>query len=147
MSEANKKTGEKSDKNLVLGLGATGLSIARYLRRNDQEAVFFDTRDEPPGVDELDELWPDAKLLKSESKLPKKLRRVIVSPGIPDSHPLVESARAAKLEVVSDIELFTQDATAPFIAVTGSNGKSTVGRILIGTVDNRSFRLTIYAIL
>ncbi len=41
-------------KNFVLGLGATGLSIARYLRRNDIEAMFFDTRDEPPGVDELE---------------------------------------------------------------------------------------------
>ena len=143
MSKANKKTGKKGDKNLVLGLGATGLSIARYLRRNDQEAVFFDTRDEPPGVAELDELWPDAKLLKAGAKLPKKIRRVIVSPGIPDSHPLVESARAAKLDVVSDIELFSQDAKAPFIAVTGSNGKSTVVTLLFHMC--RAANLDVYA--
>ncbi len=143
MSKANKKAGKKSDKNLVLGLGATGLSIARYLRRNDQQAVFFDTRDEPPGVEELDELWPDAKVLKREAKLPKKIRRVIVSPGIPDSHPLVESARSAKLEVLSDIELFAQDAKAPFIAVTGSNGKSTVVTLLFHMC--RAADLDVYA--
>jgi len=145
MSKVSKKTAKKSDRDLVLvlGLGATGLSIARYLRRNDQEAVFFDTRDEPPGVEELDELWPDAKLLKGEAKLPRQVRRVIVSPGIPDSHPLVESARAAKLDVVSDIELFAQDATAPFIAVTGSNGKSTVVTLLFHMC--RAADLDVYA--
>ncbi len=127
MSRASKKTG----KNLVLGLGATGLSIARYLRRNDLDAVFFDTRDEPPGLDELDEFWPDAKLLGGDAKLPKKIQRIIASPGIPDSHPLIESARDAKLEIVSDIELFAREAQAPFIAVTGSNGKSTVATLLL----------------
>ncbi len=126
MSNAGKKT----SKDLVLGLGATGLSIARYLRRNAMDAVFFDTRDEPPGIDELGDLWPDAKLLTGDARLPKSIRRIIASPGIPDSHPLIESARDAKLEVVSDIELFASEAQAPFIAVTGSNGKSTVATLL-----------------
>ena len=40
-------------KDLVLGLGATGLSIARYLQRIDHDAIFLDSRDEPPGIDEL----------------------------------------------------------------------------------------------
>ncbi len=124
------RASKKISKDLVLGLGATGLSIARYLRRNDLDAVFFDTRDEPPGLDELDELWPDAKLLGGDAKLPKKIQRIIASPGIPDSHPLIESARDAKLEIVSDIELFAREAQAPFIAVTGSNGKSTVATLL-----------------
>ena len=143
MSKSIKKTGKKNDKNLVLGLGATGLSVARYLRRNDQDAVFFDTRDEPPGIDELNELWPDVKLLKPEAMLPKKIRRVIVSPGIPDSHRLVDSARAAALDVVSDIELFAQDVKAPFIAVTGSNGKSTVVTLLFHMC--RAADLDVYA--
>ena len=46
----NKKS---ATKNIVLGLGATGLSVARYLHRNDLHATFFDSRDEPPGIDEL----------------------------------------------------------------------------------------------
>ena len=117
-------------KDFVLGLGATGLSIARYLRRNDIEAMFFDTRDEPPGVDELDELWPEAELLTGAATLPTHIARIIASPGIPDSHPLLESARKKKVEVVSDIELFAREAKAPFIAVTGSNGKSTVTTLL-----------------
>ena len=120
-----------SNTDLVVGLGATGLSIARYLRRNDGKATFFDTRDEPPGVDDLDDIWPDAELLLGDDvKLPKGIKRLIASPGVPDSHPLIENARRKKLEVVSDIELFARDARAPFIAVTGSNGKSTVTTLL-----------------
>ncbi len=130
-------------KDLVLGLGKTGLSIARYLRRNNLNAVFFDTREEPPGVDELNELWPGAELVLGDTGLPKNIARVVASPGIPDSHPLIASARDAGLDVISDIELFARDAEAPFVAVTGSNGKSTVSTLLFHMC--RAAGLDVYA--
>jgi len=117
-------------KDLVLGLGVTGLSVARYLRRNDIDAVFADSRDEPPGLDDLEEEWPDAEVLLGASKFPKNAGRIIVSPGIADSDPMLTAARKAKLEVISDIELFARAARAPFVAITGSNGKSTVTTLL-----------------
>ena len=117
-------------KDMVVGLGATGLSIARYLQRNDTNAIFFDSRDEPPGLEELEEIFPDAKVLLGGSKLPKSVQRIIASPGVADSHPLLAKAHKKKIEVVSDIELFARDASAPFVAVTGSNGKSTVTTLL-----------------
>ena len=117
-------------KNLVVGLGATGLSIARYLQRSDIRATFFDSRDEPPGIDELSEIAPDAKVVLGDIRLTKEINRVIASPGISDSHPLMVKARKKKLEIVSDIELFARDANAPFVAITGSNGKSTVTTLL-----------------
>ena len=113
-----------------MGLGATGLSIARYLRRTGLDAAFVDTRDDPPGVDELHELWPDADIALGDVKLPKDAVRVIVSPGIADDHPLLAAARKSKLEIVSDIELFARAAEAPIVAITGSNGKSTVTTLL-----------------
>jgi UDP-N-acetylmuramoylalanine--D-glutamate ligase len=128
MNAAKKKKAAKKD--FVLGLGATGLSIARYLQREDRDAIFFDSRDEPPGLADLEELCPDAEVILGEAELPGDVDRVIVSPGIPDSDPLIQAARKAKLEVISDIELFARDAGAPFAAVTGSNGKSTVTTLL-----------------
>ena len=122
---AAKKTAS-TGKDFVLGLGATGLSIARYLKRNDGDAVFYDSRDEPPGIDELKEIFPDAKVVLGSNRLPGKIDRVIASPGIADNDELLVKARKKKLEVISDIELFACDATAPFVAITGSNGKSTV---------------------
>ncbi len=117
-------------KDLVLGLGATGLSIARYLHRSAGDPLFFDTRKQPPGIDELGALWPDAELLLGEVQLPAGVDRIIASPGIADSHPLLANARQQNIEIVSDIELFAREARAPFAAVTGSNGKSTVTTLL-----------------
>ena len=121
---------QTSGKDLVLGLGATGLSVARYLRRADADALFVDTRDEPPGIEELNEIWPDADVVLGKAKLSKTVKRIIASPGIPDSNELLTRARKKKLEVVSDIELFVSEAQAPFVAVTGSNGKSTVTTLI-----------------
>jgi UDP-N-acetylmuramoylalanine--D-glutamate ligase len=132
-----KKSGRKArsraqagEKDLVLGLGATGLSVARFLKHVGRDAVFLDSREEPPGLQELDELWPEAERELGGADLPENVARVIVSPGIADNDALVEAARDAGLEVISDVELFAREAKAPFIGVTGSNGKSTVTTLL-----------------
>ncbi|MCH8059482.1 MAG: UDP-N-acetylmuramoyl-L-alanine--D-glutamate ligase [Proteobacteria bacterium] len=117
-------------KDLVVGLGVTGLSIARYLNRCGLDAIFMDSREKPPGIDELGDIWPDAEVSLGKMKLPKNVGRLIVSPGVTDNDPLLKAARKSKLEVISDIELFARDAQAPFVAVTGSNGKSTVTTLL-----------------
>jgi UDP-N-acetylmuramoylalanine--D-glutamate ligase len=118
------------NKDMVVGLGATGLSIARYLKRNDSNAIFFDSRKEPPGLDKLLEIFPDAELRLGDDTLPRSVNRIFASPGISDSHPLLKKARKKKLEVVSDIELFARETSKPYVAVTGSNGKSTVTTLL-----------------
>ncbi len=128
MSAVNKSAA--TGKDLVFGLGATGLSIARYLRRNDGDAVFVDSREQPPGIDELHDVFPAADVILGAAKLPAGVDRIIVSPGIADSHELLQQARRKKVEVVSDIELFAREAAAPFVAITGSNGKSTVTTLL-----------------
>jgi UDP-N-acetylmuramoylalanine--D-glutamate ligase len=117
-------------KDLVVGLGATGLSIARYLRRNGLKAMFIDSRSNPPGIEDLQADWPNAELALGQLRLPDNVDRIIVSPGIADNEPLLKKARKANIEVVSDIELFAREASAPFAAVTGSNGKSTVTTLL-----------------
>ena len=120
------------DTNLVFGLGATGMSVARYLKRKGIAARFVDTREAPPGLKELGEINPDAEVVlgKTPNSTLKNVARMIVSPGVTDAQPLLEAARKAGVEIVSDIELFVHDATAPLVAVTGSNGKSTVTTLL-----------------
>lgn len=118
--------------NLVFGLGITGMSVARYLKRNGIDALFVDSRSEPPGLDELHELLPDADVILGENATVQlsNINRIIASPGVADSEPMLTVARKAGIDVVSDIELFAQDAEAPIVAVTGSNGKSTVTTLL-----------------
>ncbi|MDG2107253.1 MAG: UDP-N-acetylmuramoyl-L-alanine--D-glutamate ligase [Woeseiaceae bacterium] len=117
-------------KSLVVGLGATGISIARHLQRSDVNAMYFDSRNEPPGLKELNEISSDAKLMLGSTELAKEINRVIASPGISDKHPLMIKARKKKIEIISDIELFARDANAPLVAITGTNGKSTVTTLL-----------------
>ena len=130
MSTAKKKRNKK--KELVYGLGATGLSVARYLKRNDVNAIYYDSRQDAPGLDELMSLDADAEVVLGDNTkgLLKKAKRIIVSPGIPDDDDFLQDARKKKIAVVSDIELFAAKVTAPVAAVTGSNGKSTVVTLL-----------------
>jgi UDP-N-acetylmuramoylalanine--D-glutamate ligase len=119
-------------KDLVIGIGATGLSVARYLKRQGRSARFVDSRKEPPGLAALAEIDASAEVVTGE--LPAAaltgMTRVIVSPGVADREPLISAARAKGIEVTSDIELFVAEARAPFAAITGSNGKSTVTTLL-----------------
>jgi UDP-N-acetylmuramoylalanine--D-glutamate ligase len=131
-SAAKKKRAGAAQTNLVFGLGTTGMSVARYLKRKGIAARFVDTREAPPGLDELDEIAPDADIVlgKAPDSLIKNVARIIVSPGVSDTEPLLVAARKAGVEVVSDIELFVHEAGAPLVAITGSNGKSTVTTLL-----------------
>ncbi|MGB5581126.1 MAG: UDP-N-acetylmuramoyl-L-alanine--D-glutamate ligase [Woeseia sp.] len=117
---------------VVYGMGSTGLSVARFLARQHVPAIFVDSRSEPPGIEELKSIQPDAEIVLGMPgpEVLARTQRVIVSPGINDRDPFLNAARAAGIDVVSDIELFVEHATAPFIAITGSNGKSTVTTLL-----------------
>lgn len=117
---------------LVFGIGVTGLSVARYLKRKKVSARFVDTRPAPPAIRELTDLDPHADIVLGQlpETLLRNISRVIVSPGIPETHSLLVAARGLGIEIVSDIELFVREARAPLVAVTGSNGKSTVTSLL-----------------
>lgn len=131
MSAASKKSGV-AVKELVIGLGATGLSVARFYKRRGIDACYIDSRENPPGLAELQQLHPHADILLGTAprSLIKSVDRIVVSPGISDAEPMLVEARAAGADVISDIELFAREARAPIVAITGSNGKSTVTTLL-----------------
>jgi UDP-N-acetylmuramoylalanine--D-glutamate ligase len=137
---------------LVLGLGETGLSMARFLSRRGARVRVADTRDDPPKLAALDEKVPQAELVlgayRDESFAGIDL--IAISPGVPLATPQVRAAAARGVPVVGDIELFAQAlregnsgaqalregnsrAQSPppssppqVLAVTGTNGKTTV---------------------
>lgn len=117
---------------LVVGLGQTGLSCARYLSEHGVEVAITDSRDHPPALDELQEAYPDIAVFVGgfNAEAFKRATCLIVSPGISLREPLIAEARARGTEVVGDIELFARNVDAPVIAITGSNGKSTVTSLL-----------------
>jgi UDP-N-acetylmuramoylalanine--D-glutamate ligase len=113
---------------LVVGLGATGLSVIRHLLARGQRAAVTDTRENPPGLAELNRIAGAAGAWMGPlSRLdPTGWRHIVVSPGVPVSLPGLQAARAAGCELIGDVELFVRAVRQPLVAITGSNGKSTV---------------------
>ena len=115
---------------LVLGLGDTGLSALRWLRGQGARLSVADTREIPPGVEIVKQEMPDVNVCIgafSESVF-NQAEVIVISPGVPLAEPLVQAALERGVPVVGDVELFAQykPASAKVIAITGSNGKSTV---------------------
>jgi UDP-N-acetylmuramoylalanine--D-glutamate ligase len=124
---------------LVVGLGVTGLSCARFLARRGVEVAVTDSREQPPALAAMQQELPDIALFLGgfDSDAFARAQRIVVSPGVSLQEPLLLAARRRGVEVIGDIELFARVATAPVIAVTGSNGKSTV-TTLVGAMARRA---------
>jgi len=119
-------------KMLVVGLGVTGVATARYLAARDVDVTVVDNRAAPPGLAELRDSNPELRvILESEDPICLEgIDQVVLSPGLALDSPVAAQARRQGIPVVGDIELFARDVTAPVLAVTGSNGKSTVVTLL-----------------
>jgi UDP-N-acetylmuramoylalanine--D-glutamate ligase len=123
---------QRRTRTLIVGLGKTGLSCARFLAAHGEEIAVTDSRERPPGLADLREMLPDAAVFLggfSEDAL-KRADRVVLSPGVAANSPFVAKARALGMPVLGDIELFAHYAHAPVVGITGANGKSTVTTLL-----------------
>lgn len=113
---------------VVIGLGKTGLSCARHLQRLGRRFAVVDTRPAPPGLEELRALAPDVEVHCGEldGAYLAQADELVLSPGVAQSHPAIRQAVAAGVHLTGDIDLFCRAISAPVIAITGSNAKSTV---------------------
>jgi UDP-N-acetylmuramoylalanine--D-glutamate ligase len=113
---------------VVVGLGTTGLSVARFLAARGEAFAVVDTRAQPPGEEALRRELPQVALYSGD--VPQSVldtaAELIVSPGLALDLPFLVAARDAGAHIVGDIDLFMAAATAPVIGITGSNAKSTV---------------------
>jgi UDP-N-acetylmuramoylalanine--D-glutamate ligase len=132
-------TAAKQPYAVIVGLGRTGLSCARYLRARNWRLAVTDTRRKPPemaGLAALDPMIPvrvgglDARLLEGADC-------VVASPGVSLEEPFFVEARRRGIEIAGDIELFARAADAPVVGITGTNGKSTV-TTLVGRMAERA---------
>lgn len=124
---------------LIVGLGVTGLSVGRYLRLCNQPFYFADDCATDQRVAQVQQDFPNVhidRVLPNDDQW-QDIRRAVLSPGVPRQHPAIQSALAHGVEVVGDVELFAEEAKAPVVAITGSNGKSTVTS-LVGEMARRA---------
>lgn len=113
---------------LVVGLGVTGLSVARFLCELGYRFAITDSRDKPPFIEEFFRQMPDTPVFIGgfDDGAFKVATHLIVSPGVSLNEKAIIKAIAGGVKIISDIDLFSCVVHAPIIAITGSNGKSTV---------------------
>ncbi|AZK64221.1 UDP-N-acetylmuramoyl-L-alanine--D-glutamate ligase [Pectobacterium versatile] len=110
---------------VIIGLGLTGLSCVDFFLARGVIPRVVDTRISPPGLDKLPEQVERHLGSLNEDWL-MSADLIVASPGVALATPILCDAADAGIEIVGDIELFCREAQAPIVAITGSNGKSTV---------------------
>lgn len=125
---------------VIIGLGKTGLSCVTYFRQRGITPLVMDTRDNPPGKESLP---VDCRLITGplNTEILCSASLIVASPGIALATPALQAAQAAGVEIVGDIELFAREAKAPVVAITGSNGKSTVTTLVGLMAEQADFRV------
>jgi UDP-N-acetylmuramoylalanine--D-glutamate ligase len=117
---------------LVLGLGETGLSLAAWLAGRGARVRAADTRACPPRASEFPALLPGAAVHLGgfPAEIFEGVDLIAISPGVPLDEPAVAAAAARGVPIVGDVELFADalghGARPKLIAITGTNGKTTV---------------------
>jgi UDP-N-acetylmuramoylalanine--D-glutamate ligase len=121
-----------SEKRLIVGLGMTGRSVARWWRQQGIAFTAFDTRQEmasDPAI--CAEMDPQSVTFgEVDPDFADDVTEMIVSPGVSLDHPLVARASARGCRIRGVIYLFMEAVQVPVIGITGSNGKSTVTALL-----------------
>lgn len=130
---------------LIVGLGKTGLSCVRYLAAQGRKLAVADTRKAPLGLAELQTGWPDVEvhLGAFDSDFFSAFSELIVSPGVSVAEPAIAAAAASGARIRGDIDLFAEAADAPIIAITGSNGKTTVTTLVADMARDAGYQVAV----
>ena len=124
---------------VIVGLGATGLSCARYLATLGVPFAITDSRVNPPGLDEIKQTMPQVLVSVGgfDEALLSQASEIILSQGVPLKDPVISDCRKQGIPVIGDMELFARQNKTPVVAITGSNAKSTV-TTLVGEIGKRA---------
>lgn len=130
--------GEMTKRVIILGLGLTGWSLVRYAIKRNYQIVVMDTRSTIPQQALFQTTYPQVKLIAGHFDLSylHNTDEIYVSPSISLDHPFLLEARELGIVLRNDIDLFTELCSAPIIAVTGSNGKTTVTTQIAGMLND-----------
>lgn len=123
---------------IVVGAGSTGLALCRYFQQRGAGVVLSDARsqDQIAGLAELAAAGVCFDCGQHSTELFLQADLVVLSPGVPETIGAVVAARQAGIPVLGEIEIAWRELSAPLIAITGTNGKSTTTSV-IGEIFQR----------
>lgn len=121
-----------ADRAVIVGLGATGFACARHLHDLGEAVAVTDSRAHPPRATALASTCPQVPVSFGaiDRELLMTAREIVISPGVDPRRPEIADAVAAGVPLIGEIDLFRRATSAPVVAITGSNGKSTVTTLL-----------------
>jgi UDP-N-acetylmuramoylalanine--D-glutamate ligase len=143
---------------LILGLGASGLAMARWCARCGAEVIVADTRQAPPQLQQLSSEWPQVRFVPGEFTAGlvdgQSLALVYRSPGLSPATvaPVVDTARAQGLPVGGELDLFSMALKAlaathgyrpTVLGITGTNGKTTVTSLTGQLLEHAGLRVAV----
>jgi len=115
-----------------MGMGKTGMACVDFLVKHHKPVRVMDNRLTPPGLTTLKQTFPNVPYITGyfDSAQLAQAAEIIISPGLSRQEPALVQALANGVPIISEIELFARYVNAPLVAITGSNGKSTVTTLL-----------------
>ena len=122
---------------MIVGLGKTGLSYARFLAARGEEFVVADDNPFDASVVAVDRISPGTIIGNISVDCLLKADEIFISPGVSLDHEAVSMARASGKILRGDIQVFGELATAPIIGITGTNGKSTVSKFVFELIRDQ----------
>lgn len=127
----------------VIGMGITGRSCVNWFLGKGYEVAIFDTREHLQGIDALARELPQVEITLGalDSERLKGFDQIVCSPGVSLKDKALQNLLADNIEVIGDVEVFAREVHEPVIAITGSNGKSTVTTLVGEIVDKAGIKV------
>jgi UDP-N-acetylmuramoylalanine--D-glutamate ligase len=124
---------------LVIGAGVSGLSVVEYLLVRNKQLRIMDSRGVPPNAAKVKNILSESQVCfgKFDQRWLQEADVIVLSPGVSPHLPEIQCAVKDGAELLGDIELFAREATKPYIAITGSNGKSTVTMLVAAILKSQ----------
>ncbi len=128
---------------VVIGLGRSGFEVSKFLKKEGAIVTASDASENVEKKKELLELGVNLELGAHSLKTIDKSDLIVLSPGVPLNVPVLEYARKKNIEIISEIELAYRFIMTPIIAITGSNGKTTVTMLIKEMLLKSGFKASV----
>ena len=126
---------------VIVGLGKTGYSCASYFRRRSIPFAVMDADSNPAMLESLRREMPEVQFSAIDSSGLLAAEEIVLSPGVPLQSKAIKEAVAGGVPVTGDIAIFADNTDKPIIAITGSNGKSTVSDLVAKMAQASGFNV------
>ncbi len=130
---------------VIVGLGKTGIACARFFKGMGVDVSITDSRSNPPELEQFQAEFPDSDIALGafDTEMLLEANVIVVSPGVSLREPGLMKAAMSGIRIWGEIEVFARFANAKVIAITGSNGKSTVTTLVAKILEKAGKKVAV----